>query len=253
MNRLAIVVAAFGVGICTAGPALAQAPMTWTGFYIGVHGGTASQSTGPRSFTDSNQFFNAVSINDTTADRAIYGIQGGYNWQFVPAFVVGVEGDFSWTSLSDHRESAPLANIFLGPFPGTATAINMETKWLSSIRGRLGFVPIANALLYVTGGVAWARNSYDAQTVLGGDLFVPQQAGASFASTNQGNVLGAGAEWMATPHILLRAEYLHYKFNGAQGRTEPLLPLNLDFPAPVNYTWSGYGVSVFRVAGSYKF
>jgi opacity protein-like surface antigen len=65
-------------------------------------------------------------------------------------------------------------------------------------------------------------------------------------------VAGAGAEWMVTTNILLRAEYLYYNFgNNNISRNAPYNPGFGAF-APV-FNWTNYNVQVFRVAGSYKF
>ena len=50
------------------------------------------------------------------------------------------------------------------------------------------------------------------------------QSVTSFNNTKTGWVAGAGAEWMATPNILVRAEYLYYNLNSganASGELEP--------------------------------
>src|SRR6478609_7204405 len=81
-------------------PAVAPAPVvvpTWTGFYIGVHGGAAWQSTPNWTFFDPNGALVALPINGgNPALGGVGGFQAGYNWQFAPSWVVGVEGDISW-------------------------------------------------------------------------------------------------------------------------------------------------------------
>ena len=88
--------------------AIAPAPApvayaSWTGFYVGVHAGAASQSISSGSFIDPNGNLASGNVSGGSAMGAVGGIQAGYNWQFAPAWVAGVEGDFSWTSLSDQR------------------------------------------------------------------------------------------------------------------------------------------------------
>src|SRR5947209_4412343 len=74
-------------------PYIAPQPMTWTGFYIGVNGGFAGDAfrypfelgvAGPGGVTGS------AKINSS---GFLGGVQAGFNWQFAPTWVAGVEGD----------------------------------------------------------------------------------------------------------------------------------------------------------------
>ena len=62
---------------------------------------------------------------------------------------------------------------------------------------------------------------------------------------------GAGAEWMATSHILLRAEYLYYGIDSGNSLEAVAAPIAAPLPVAVN--WGRENIQVFRVGGSYKF
>ena len=239
-------------------PAPPPAPLpSWTGFYIGVHAGAAWQSTSSWSFFDPN-FFGLPGQNNAggTALGGVGGFQAGYNWQFAPAWVAGVEGDISWASLSDHRTTGPLTSLIGVILPGSTVQMSANTQWLSSVRGKLGFVGWWNTMFYATGGVAWANTEYAAQaTIPAGAGGAPTTFTAvnSFNQTNTGWVIGGGAEWQATTNILLRAEYLYYNINSGPTTQATYAPVNAALLVPVNFGWSNYNVQVFRVAGSYKF
>jgi outer membrane immunogenic protein len=47
-------------------------------------------------------------------DSGIAGAYAGCNWQFAPTWVLGLEGDFSWTKLKD---SADAPNLFFNGTP----------------------------------------------------------------------------------------------------------------------------------------
>jgi outer membrane immunogenic protein len=242
-------------------PAPAPAPVAnWNGFYIGFHGGAAWQSTPGWNFLDPNfaAFGGTLSVisDGGTALGGVGGVQGGYNWQFAPAWVAGIEGDFSWASLSDHRTSGPIVAVLVNP--ASTVQMSANTEWLSSVRGKLGFVGLWNTMFYATGGVAWAKTEYAGQaTIPAGSGGAPNTfvAANSFNRTNTGWVAGAGAEWMATTNILLRAEYLYYNFNGGTSAEGVYGPPNAATARPVNFAWNSdnYNVQVFRVAASYKF
>jgi outer membrane immunogenic protein len=234
---------------------------SWTGFYVGVHAGAAWQSTPGWSFVDPNLFLITINPPGNSALGGVGGLQAGYNWQFAPAWVVGVEGDFSWTSLADHRTVAPISSIFapiIGPGNSTSSlSMSANTEWLASVRGKLGFTGwLNNTMFYGTGGVAWAQMEYSAQAV----VIPPPGIGAgaqisntSFQTTKSGWVAGGGAEWMATPNILLRAEYLFYGLNTSATASAGVFPPFAVTPQALNYNWAKDNVQVFRIAGSYKF
>jgi outer membrane immunogenic protein len=97
-----------GATLLFAGPALAadlavKAPtlmpaFSWTGCYIGADvGGALSQQHA--SITPVGVKQGSVS-GDLTGSSAIGGPYVGCNYQFMPAWVVGIEGDYSWAKLS---------------------------------------------------------------------------------------------------------------------------------------------------------
>src|SRR6202047_3767162 len=58
-----------------------QAVYNWTGFYIGGHLGGA--------FASNNSL-------ETSDGRFLGGVQGGFDYQFAPNWVLGVEAQYSW-------------------------------------------------------------------------------------------------------------------------------------------------------------
>jgi outer membrane immunogenic protein len=234
--------------------AIAPAPVpvaypSWTGFYVGVHAGAAWQNFSSASTNDPNGFLASGTVAGNSALGAVGGLQAGYNWQFAPAWVAGVEGDISWTSLSDQRGAPALGpNGALAAANGTVT-LNANTQWLASARAKLGFTGwFNNTMLYVTGGAAWANIEYSAFFF---NTAPTNQASATNTTTKSGWVIGGGAEWMATPNILLRAEYLYYGIDSSNSLGALADPIPA--PLPVASNWGRETIQVFRVAGSYKF
>src|ERR1700750_2920360 len=62
---------------------------TWTGFYLGGHVGGAFASESD---------FSGLTTGNNGNGRFLGGVQAGYDWQFNPNWVVGVEGQYSWLS-----------------------------------------------------------------------------------------------------------------------------------------------------------
>jgi outer membrane immunogenic protein len=263
MKKLAIAIAvagligtpAFAADMAAKAPPPAPAPQmpSWTGFYFGFHLGAAWQSSTNMTFFDPGGFFAPESMSDSADARFLGGFQGGYNWQFAPAWVIGAEGDVSWTRLNSRGTITPLIGP-VGAAGGTSLTMSETTDWLASIRGRLGFTGWYNTMLYVTGGGAWANIGNSGLVTVGpptagaGAFFA---APANISSIVSGWVVGGGAEYMLTPNILLRAEYLYYKFDDSANAFATFTP-----PAGTEaaiYHWSSNNIQVARVGASFKF
>ena len=81
----------------------------------------------------------------------------------------------------------------------------MSLNWDASIRARLGVIVDERALLYVTGGPSWINAKLD-PNICGA---VPSGVSCGDESTEFGWQLGAGAEYMITEHLSMKAEYVH--------------------------------------------
>jgi len=151
------------------------------------------------------------------------------------------EGDISWTDIHEHGFLSPAVTSFAS----TSLSIDARTKWLATTRARLGFV-YWNTLWYATGGGAWTEVKYN-----GHGIFLNNFSDSvSFSQNKGGWVAGGGAEWMFNPNLLFRAEYLYYKFDGANG-VAPYVPAFGGLqPA---FTWGDYNIQVVRFGATYKF
>jgi outer membrane immunogenic protein len=163
----------------------------WNGAYAGVVGGSAVTSTHGSDPSGAV----AGDINNNGDGYTLGGIVG-YNWQFAPHWVAGVEGDFSWFGIG-HNSADYWDN------PGT---LDVKTSWLATARGRIGY-STGPALLYVTGGAAWVnlRDSFQASPFLiagSGPL-------VSSEKTLSGPAVGGGIETpFFFPGWTSRTEYL---------------------------------------------
>lgn len=119
---------------------------SWTGFYVGVNAG-GSIGRDPSSFYQGPAGI-LVATHTLSPAGFIGGGQLGYNWQFAPNWVVGVEGDFQGASQKDSSSS-------LGLFESTIT-VTQKVEWFATARARLGYTN-GDWLWYITGGGAWAK------------------------------------------------------------------------------------------------
>ena len=193
---------AFAADIPVKGPVYkaAVAPLWhWTGCYVGIAGGYAWGKSDHRNAPAGSITGGAFDVNG-----GIFGGTLGCNYQFAPVWVIGIEGDFSWSGKKGSAADVP-------PFNPAFTSETRE-KWLSTLRARLGLKVGAQnqGLLYVTGGLAIA----DVEIHVFGPGF-----NATESKTRTGGTVGLGLEWAITgpppplPWWSVKFEYLYVAFN----------------------------------------
>jgi outer membrane immunogenic protein len=167
-------------------------PFSWTGCFAGVHAGGA--------FSDDK----IHSSGDFSSAGFIGGGQVGCDYQFAPAWVVGVEGRAAWASLTSKTPgSATQAGIL---FP---TQFTVSNDFLASATARAGYSVAPGWLIYGRGGVAWTReNSNIAFTSPASGLAVDP----SGITTATGWIAGGGLDWAVAPHWSVNVEYDYYNF-----------------------------------------
>lgn len=232
---------------------------SWTGFYIGLHAGWGWASSGNGSaITIRAPAVRLVSADhDLRADGAEFGGHFGHNWQLNPNWILGVEGDFTGTSLNTASVRTPFCEGCILPrtaFSAQQT-LQQDINWLASIRGRIGYA-FGSSMVYITGGFAWADINYKGDT---GDGFVVcvGNVGCAYPSslrrTTSGYAVGGGYEGAITPNWIVRTEYLFYRFDGSTivgaGVPRTFCPA----PCSTTYTFPDLGIHGLRVGLSYKF
>ena len=210
-------------------PAYVPPAFSWTGFYIGFDVGAfgarqSATATGyPSGFgapAISGAGFPGIGILPTSHNLNSTGVLGGghvgYSWQ-ISQFVIGAEGDVTAIQRS-RSDTETTFDTFDGASPDGSLAVSTRGSYLASIRGRLGYA-FDRVLFYATGGVAWTNTSSTAVWApIPGALFpTPSASSVGYDATRTGFVVGGGVEWLLAPHWILRAEFLHYGFDGTDG------------------------------------
>ena len=136
------------------------------------------RGTAPPAACDGVTYF--PSSLDPDPSGFIGGIQAGYNWQ-AGAIVIGLEIDLSHSSL-DVRDSA--IRIDSGPLP-FRTSLDTHIEWFSTVRGRVGFLPLRGMMVFATGGLAFGETE---QTLKWANLN-PFGAGGPIIGPNNGSQL----------------------------------------------------------------
>jgi outer membrane immunogenic protein len=171
----------------TKAPAYAAPIYNWTGFYIGGHLGGA--------FTSDNNF-NGLTTGNNDNGRFLGGVQAGYDYQFAPNWVAGVEGQYSWLS-------GNVGAVFPGGF-----AYTNDQRGLGSVTGRVGYT-WGPGLVYVKGGYAYSDNN-ESMTLAGAPI--PFWINGDHRN---GYTIGAGLEYMFAQNWSAKVEYQYYNFGSA--------------------------------------
>ena len=215
-------------------PPAASPAYSWTGFYVGGNVGYGWQDP-TVTFTP-----NDVNANSSTCTGAAFGgicppaaafniagalggLQGGYNLQINQNWLLGIETDFDWSRIRGAGASNFAFTFFLGP-PGVPANFqaSQNVDWFGTVRGRLGFLPSNNLLIYTTGGFAYglvkenvALNTLTGlSTATGGFSFncITGSSGCFIGSSSRidtGWTLGAGGEYALWNNTSVRLEYLY--------------------------------------------
>jgi outer membrane immunogenic protein len=203
---------------CAADMPVKAAPMVapvaaynWTGFYVGVNaGGHWGRVSDPAVFTD-NTWFGAPDNahaaaawpNTLSPSGFVGGGQIGYNWQ-VSNFVFGAEADIVGLTGSASRN---LVFVINGN-PGSNVGDSAKDNWMATVRARVGYA-FDRALLYATGGVAFANWSFN-HTYSDNAAAIPTNVTNS--TTRTGWTIGGGLEYAITNNWTVRGEYLYADF-----------------------------------------
>lgn len=182
------------------------APLTATaqgfeGAYAGLYSGYAwaeDQGTSYSQFTHEKTGF----TQETNPTGAQLGVLGGYNWLLSHNWLVGVEVDYDGRIDQDDQDYQELNGVTDTRYRGAS-----EIKDSGSLRGRLGYLPSADLLLFATAGYAYAHVEREWEDLT--PIF-----GASEAKTNgQGGwTVGAGAEYLLSDAFSARIEYRYADF-----------------------------------------
>lgn len=178
------------------------------------------------------------------------GIQAGYNWRLSGGIIAGVEVDLSG-SAADGTDSKTIDLPFsdggrtLLTTPLT-TSLESELKWFSTVRGRIGFLPTSNLMVYATGGLAFGKVEHrltagtgtsidafvDSQILLSCPASSPCLAGSS-SKTSTGWTAGGGFELALTNGVSLKGEYLFVDLGEATVTALPTQSISFSSGLPV--------------------
>ncbi len=171
----------------------------WSGFYLGAHLG------GGKSIIDWT--YDLGGTADHEGDGVLGGAQAGYNFQSGD-WVFGLEADISASGIEGDTDC-----------PNPAFTCSSDAKWLSTVRGRVGY-SFDKLLVYGTGGLGIGRFEMSTDNGAG--------TSGSTTKTDTGWVAGAGVEYAISPRWSVKAEYMYYDFGSTDYTVDGGLGIEVD-------------------------
>jgi outer membrane immunogenic protein len=182
----------------------AQAPYSWTGLYLGAHGGYGWSETDHAT----PSFGGGSSLSSSpSGDDFLYGVSGAALYQFPGTIVVaGIAADYSWGKLSGSSVISGNGPAFCpgpgcGPIAGTSYKVSLDE--IGTAKGVLG-LSMGRLLPYLSAGVAFAEGN---ATASGG--------GGSISASDDltGWTVGGGALWALNDAFMLGVDYAYLRFD----------------------------------------
>ena len=163
----------------------------------------------------------------------IGGTQVGFNWQFAPAWVAGIETDFDWLANSDADLGIPLCGV--GGVPGAQHDFRQGARF-----ARHGARAVRLAVSRPSSCSTRPVASPTAKRELGTTFFCPTCAPSAALSTTSSGIatgwtVGAGLEWQFAPGWSVKGEYLWVDL-GSRSETisYPYAPFNSTLTSSVH-------------------
>ena len=158
-------------------------PFSWTGFYLGLQGGYG--------WGELDWVFTAGgSTTSHWSTGGLIGGEAGYNYQFAPNWVAGLEGSAAWADITGQSIC-----------PNPNATCRTKADFVGDISGRLGFA-LDRTLFFAKGGLALVDQ----------DHFVnfpatPANKEEGGNGVRAGYLLGGGVEYAFTNNITAKIEY----------------------------------------------
>jgi len=248
----AVVAAGVAAASCVGAGSASAEGARWTGAYAGISIGYGWENSNAgivandpaMNFALAGLVGSPITTANVDSKGAIGGLNIGYNWQVQRNWLLGVETDFNWADLDG--KGCSTCRI-LGAAT-TTVAVRQEVDWFGTVRGRVGWLPTEQLLLYATGGLAYGHVKQSADLslnfvgapALGGFSFsctaanTPCVVGSS-TRTGVGWTVGGGAEFALTSNLSLKAEYLYVNL-GSEALTSTALATVAGSPNKSSFT-----------------
>jgi outer membrane immunogenic protein len=183
-------------------------PFSWTGCFIGVHGGWG---WGRKNVDEAEHFrsfffdFDATGSGRVDTSGALFGGQVGCDYQLRYG-VIGIQGDIAAADINGFNRD---------PFdPNDPTEVlRAKQDAIASVTGRIGWAGWQQTLWYFKGGAAWSHDRWDlSASDINQEPFFADFGTSVVNQSRSGWTVGAGVEWAFLPNWSAFVEWDHYDF-----------------------------------------
>jgi outer membrane immunogenic protein len=208
------------------------APFSWTGFYIGVHGGGDwFNKTWFAPLSPTNAAAGCIlcpgGAGSHSASGWLAGGQVGFNYQ-IAWFVAGAEAQISATHLQGSHTFTP------------GLILNTKTDTLGTFAARIG-IAMDRTMFFLKGGGAFAHDQFWTSTAAAPTF-------QSATDTRWGWMIGVGFEWAFLDNWSVKVEYNHLEFRRNRENFAPVGVGAFAFDFDIEQT-----VDLVKVGVNYRF
>ncbi|WP_425419045.1 outer membrane protein [Oricola indica] len=240
----------------------------WTGFHVGVGAGLggASHNAGAEIYNRDLggliqvgpiDLFSIGAMLDVGGDGYLGTIEGGYDYQIGDRFVIGIQGDYTWSNIdaTGGINGDVCYEDFPTPGPGddcdTATvsdspsidySLTAKNSW--SVLGRAGFVVNPGSLAYGLGGFTRTHMEGNLSLTSLDTGTVPL---SSYDYDRDGWTVGGGIEALISGAMSMKLEYRRTQWDSSNN-----YPIPIGADAGIN-TWDDAAIHTIRGVLSYRF
>jgi outer membrane immunogenic protein len=200
----------------------------WSGWHVGVNAGLIQTrqtfSTAPGGTLLSVPFLGSRDWGrdqtEVSGSKFLAGLQGGYNWALDDKIVLGVEADLQLNDQSSNKVNA------FNPAGSAATTIvtnstSSKTPWLSTLRGRIGYLPEPNLMIYGTAGLAYGQEKGKFTSSVSSGSTLVEVFPYDISKRALGYALGGGCEWAVNRNWSFKADYTYIRLSTNTNQTIP--------------------------------
>ena len=194
----------------------------WSGFHVGVNAAyNFAKFTGAATTMDGSPNLYSGEAPNLDVRASSFGIQAGYDYQFSNGLIAGIAADIAKSEIGGAQINYANETSDGGIAGNLRRARQFESvheteiKWLSTVRGRLGYAFNDRFMVFATGGVAFMEQDESRTQYMLNDRAdqTTVQAFTERASmTRTGYVLGGGAEYKLGGNWSLSGEFQLARF-----------------------------------------
>lgn len=195
----------------------------WNGIFVGGNVGYGFGNSGITTYSaisdyalEAQGYYRVPLYTRSDIAGFIGGGQIGYNHKLSSPIIIGFETDLSYANIGG---SVGMPGVLAPVYTSSKSLLT----WLGTVRGRVGYLPRDDFMLYGTAGLAYGN-----LMASGGSYYNLSDLNPEFAALGQYNntdiglTAGAGLEFAIAKNLSLKAEWLYVGFGNKSYGISPI-------------------------------